>query len=285
MFLVYMAVRKVEKDAMKYTFASYTNSKKKKMEISRRVMMQGILYSVTLTSLCLTFILTMAISELDTFYILDILGSVIFPMHGFWNCLIYMIPLFRQIIKNRCKSQQNVLGSIQDHQSTSKTCWLATRLNKFWIRRRTSKESKGSSSEQVEEVQDESKRGENLEGGNDGVGVYKMNSKQKDQIMDVNLSSELDHRKTVKFKEIKGEDSNTLNSSSLMLSCVEQQEEVGEPLYQNYELKKEERSQLDYFSVLEEVNAEGYDNIDHGDNNNSDNESYVDDYLKMMETE
>ena len=88
------------------------------------------------------------------------------------------------------------------------------------------------------------------------------------------------------FKDIKGEKSNGANQSSLMLSCVEQ-EEAGEPLplplSPNSELKKEEQSQLEYFSALEE-NPENCDNV----NNygiDSDDESYVDDYLKMMEIE
>ena len=71
-----------------------------------------------------------------------------------------------------------------------------------------------------------------------------------------------------------------------MLSCVDQEETNEESLSfvlsQSSELKNEKQSQLEFFSALEEVNTEYYDNVDNEDNN-SDDESYVDDYLKMME--
>ena len=285
MFVVYMAVRNVEREALKYTFARYTSSRKK-MEMSHRVRLQGILYSAALTLLCLSQISLVA-NMFNYNYAFDLVLSIFGPLQGFWNALIYMIPLFQQLVKKICKSQQNV-SLTQHNQNTSSKTSLLTRLSKFfWIQNRTSKESKGNSSNQyVEEVQDESKEGEDLEGGNNRVGVLKVNNKQEEQILPVNASSELNkNRKVVMFKDmIKGEDSNAVNSSSLMLSCVEQ-EEADEPLFfplsQNSELEKGDQSQLEYFSALE-VNTEGCDNVEDEDNN-SDDESYVDDYFRMME--
>ena len=104
MFLVYMAVRKVEKDALKYTFATYTSSKKQKLKISRRIMIQGILYSAVLASLCLTYIFKALIPGLDFSFSVEVVASIMIPLQGLWNGLIYMMPLFQQIIKKKCNS-------------------------------------------------------------------------------------------------------------------------------------------------------------------------------------
>ena len=69
-----------------------------------------------------------------------------------------------------------------------------------------------------------------------------------------------------------------------MLSCVEQEEadkSLSFTLTQNSELKNDEQSLLEYFSALE-ANTEGCDNVYNEDNDDSDNKSYVDDYLIMM---
>ena len=44
-------------------------------------------------------------------------------------------------------------------------------------------------------------------------------------------------------------------------------------------MKNEAQSQLEYFSALE-ANTEGFDNVGDEDNNDSDYEIYVEDYLK-----
>ena len=78
--------------------------------------------------------------------------------------------------------------------------------------------------------------------------------------------------------------------SSLMLSCVAEEEEE-EAIksssfglsYPNSQLnnKEEEHSNLEYFSALE-ANTEIYDNGVNNEGNESDDESDIDDYLKMM---
>ena len=287
MFLTYMAVRNVEVAAERYSFARYTSSKKKNMDMSQRVMIQGIPYSAALASLCLTFTLGIIINSLNLTspsYVVQVLGSILLPLQGFWNALIYMTPLFRQILKKRCKSrQQNISNSMHDSQTTSKGSWLSKSFRTFYqIRKRISKESKNST--QQLEVQD----GEDLE-GNNSVGVFnKVNNKEEEK-MSLSLNT-CSSRRVVMFKEkVKSEeDSNALTSSSLMLSCAEYGEADKSlsftALSQNSELKNEELSQLEYFSALDVVNTECCDNVEDEDNS-SDDESYVDDYLKMMEIE
>ena len=294
MIIVYMAVHKVEKDAEKYTFARYTK-RKQKLKMSRRIMVQGILYSAALATLCLTLILAFAIAQLDSYYAVEVLAAIFYSLQGFWNGLIYMMPLFRKFVKNRCKSQQNDSGSVHYDQNTSKTNWL-TRLRTFWKHERTSKDSKNSNAHQVRSQDEESKKEEDSE-DHDGVGVLNVNSsrKQEEQIMDVNandISSLSNNNKKAMFKEIEEEGTDLVTTStSLMLSNAEQQEEAGAEslsfttlLSQNSELEKKRQSRLEYFSALEELNNEYNDNIDDGDSD-SDDESYVDDYLRMMRTE
>ena len=91
------------------------------------------------------------------------------------------------------------------------------------------------------------------------------------------------------FKIIKGEDSNAPSTSSILMLSYVDQEEANESssfaaIYQNSELEKEEHSHLEWFSALK-VNTECRDNANNDEDNNIDNGSYMDDYLKMMELE
>ena len=136
MFVVYMAVRNVEVEAERYSFARYTSSRQRNMMMSRRVMVQGILYSAALASICISLILVVLffMSLFKSTYEVDVVVSNLIPLQGFWNGLIYMIPIFRQILKKRCKSQQNVSGSIQGNQIMSKAFCLSKSLGIFtWI--------------------------------------------------------------------------------------------------------------------------------------------------------
>ena len=285
MVVVYMAVRKVEVEAQKYTFASYRKGKQE-LNMSRRIMVQGILYSAAIASLCILIILLVVVSALDSSYAVDMLVAILAPLQGFWNALIYVKPQIEQTVKKMfIKSQQDVSNLIPDNQNMSKKeSWLTRLRMMSWISERTSKQSKGSSSQQVE-VQDKSKKAEDIEGGNeDRVGVLKVTtSKQETKMPHINKFSESKGKKSAMSKEMKGEDSNALSSSSLMLSCVEQEEadeSLSFALTRNSELENEQ-SQLEYFSALE-ANTEGFDNVGNEDNDDGDNESYVDDYLRMM---
>ena len=80
---------------------------------------------------------------------------------------------------------------------------------------------------------------------------------------------------------------NDATSSSLIISGVEQEEAMDELALSfglwswNSELENREESQLEYFSALE-VNTNICDNVEDEDKY-SDDESYVDDYFRMME--
>ena len=310
MFLVYRSVRRVEKEAEQYTFARYSSSNRNDMSISRRVMEQGILYSVVLFSLifpyfvlAVVFFVTSSLESIS--YTVSMLISIIVPLQGFFNAIIYKKPQFQRMIKKRRKTKQNIPSPIQDQQTISKT-WLIKWKELLWTKMRTSKTSrkKGNTSGQIEAEQGESK----VEGGlvdiNSRVDVSKQNPLPGCSIKDANSKQE--QQEVLYFKaisessgthesekeKIKGEDTNNNNVgavSSLMLSCVaeEEEEEAIKPSsfglsHPNSQLnKEEEHSNLEYFSALE-ANAEIYDNDVNNEGNESDDESDIDDYLKMM---
>ncbi len=105
MFRVYISVRNVEKDALKHSFLSRfrEQDKKRTMKRSRRIMIQGVLYSVAMIlSFVLVFITTVI-------YLLTnnlgpellIITAVLNPLQGFFNALIYLIPFIRKTMKTR----------------------------------------------------------------------------------------------------------------------------------------------------------------------------------------
>ena len=53
------------------------------MEILHQVMLQGILYSPALVTLCLTFILLFMIAVYHTIYEVRVLGAILFPLQVF----------------------------------------------------------------------------------------------------------------------------------------------------------------------------------------------------------
>ena len=282
MFLVYMAVHSVEMETKTHIFDLHKSPERNNMKMSHRVMIQGILYSAALASKCLIFMLLVLIfSVMNYTYVTEILTSILLPLHGLWNALIYMKPLFRQIVKRRCKSRQ------KDNNNLPKASpWLKRLLlGSVWNPNRTSKESKSNINQQLE-VQDESKDGKVLK-GNDRVGVLKVNSKEEEQILHVNASSKL-NRKVAMLEEIKGEEYNIATPSSLMMfTCVEEEEEAGEslsfPLPRNSELKREEeQSQLEHFFSALEIIADDCDDVDNEENDSDDESCYVDDYIRMM---
>ena len=206
MFLVYLAVHGVEKDAAKYSFARYSVKEKYTMKMSRRVMLQGILYSAILILLCICFVLIVFIQALDSSYAVEIMNSIFFPSQGFFNALIYMIPLFKQIMKkrrNKKKAQQNVQSSIQNQQHTpssiqnhqnisSSTSWLA-RL-KLVCSSQTSSINKITKSNIRQQLDAESKcrEGEILVDNNSRDDVFKLTFCPNDK-----LEENSDHKKNL----------------------------------------------------------------------------------------
>ncbi len=109
MFRVYRTVREAEVNAEKYNFlAKFRGSdKKKSRKMSRRVMIQGIAYSAVMIILWLLIFI-----EITIYYVTNHHGNevshyvgIIFvlfnPLQGAFNALIYLIPFFRKLLKDR----------------------------------------------------------------------------------------------------------------------------------------------------------------------------------------
>jgi hypothetical protein len=94
--MVYRSVSNIEIQGQRYSFAAYrsqTNDRKR----SRRVMLQGILYSL---ALFLTYIFSIVeIFNNDDSYVTHILEFTFWPLQGFFNALIYSIPVFQRMHK------------------------------------------------------------------------------------------------------------------------------------------------------------------------------------------
>ena len=100
MYLVYRTVRNGEVEVERYSFARYTLlSRQKNMELSHRVMVQGILYSAALaSSICLTVILANSFA-FNSCYAVEVLTSIVLPLQGLWNALTYKSLYLRKLQK------------------------------------------------------------------------------------------------------------------------------------------------------------------------------------------
>jgi hypothetical protein len=126
--MVFAKVQAIEKDAEKYKFVSTLQSleKKKDRKRSRRVMLQGILYSVTLTIVLLVPLVSFVwwkISKKRGNTPLEILYQVFVPIQGLFNLFIYLIPTFRRMLKehreNRRAKEEGFTGNEDKPLSTS----------------------------------------------------------------------------------------------------------------------------------------------------------------------
>lgn len=251
MLMVYLRVRSVEMQAVRYSFPRYS-VQKQTLKMSRRIMLQGILYtSAALFSPiipCL-FVTISDVQRMHSFsYTVEILCSIFLPLQGLFNALIYMIPLFKQIMKKRRKkkAQQKIQGvnaqqlnrdSIPNQQNLS--------INETPTR--------NSLSRQDIEAKIECKEEEILvDDKNEMIGASKQifypcdkmeeNSDQEEETpYNLNASYESESEK-VAMEKIRGEDSNIAVKSSLMVSQIEKE-----------------------------------------DDEDSDDDSFIDDYLKMIE--
>ena len=102
MYAVYKAVRDTERNAQKYSFLAkfQAQNKKRIMKRSRRVMIQGILYSATMVFLYVFGIIniTYAFITKKEHLVIQII-FVILPLQGLFNVLIYLVPVFRKKLK------------------------------------------------------------------------------------------------------------------------------------------------------------------------------------------
>jgi hypothetical protein len=111
MYMVYRSISDIEKQAHRYSFASYTRSHNNDPKRSRRVMLQGVLYSL---GLFITFIFSIVQNFTGRLsYLLVMLVYTFWPLQGFFNALIYSIPVFQRIYKrwkeNRIERQNALL--------------------------------------------------------------------------------------------------------------------------------------------------------------------------------
>jgi hypothetical protein len=99
MYRVYSSVSNIEKQAHKYSFTSYRSPTKCRKR-SRRVMLQGVLYSLALFFSWIFVILEICSNGA---YVLNILSYTFMPLQGFFNAMIYSIPVFQKM----CKCQES----------------------------------------------------------------------------------------------------------------------------------------------------------------------------------
>ena len=268
--------------------------------MSRRVMLQGVLYSAALVLQCITFLASFIVKEPHSIFAIGVLNSIFYPSQGLLNALIYAMPYFLQKMKKRRKAQQNIsTSSNQDQQNKSSLSWLKSSFT-FFDRSLILRKLNKSMSGVQDKVHGESKQKDVLESNNSRVDVSKQkyltgdktveNSDRGEQMLYLNVSSKSKGRNEEKIDDSKGEDFNPANSSSLMLLSCPEEEEAIEPssfaLSRNSKSKQEEKSSLQFSSALE-VTSEVCNIVDIIDNkgNESDDESYVDDYLKMIDIE
>ena len=251
MFLVYRKVHHVEKEGLKYSFARYSKSKKENMKMSRRVMIQGILYSAALFLTCISFILIEISEKLSKSYTVEILNSIFFPLQGFLNAAIYLIPISQQLIRRRRESIRRSFLERQQNPSGASP-WLTTSIA-FMNRFLQSKEGNKSSSDEKIDIQSEQCKQGGILDRYSGVFVPKesihasdivnVNDKQEEQM--VHLDSSSNKSKTKKEAKIIGEIKDEENANSVKpspLLYVEEEEEQKPPslaLYQNSELRTE----------------------------------------------
>jgi hypothetical protein len=103
MAAVYISVRNAEKNFIQCSFSSRlrVQNEKKLMKRSRRVMIQGILYSSALILLYVFEIINLTvrlITNHDTQVLLRI-SSIMITLQGLFNMLIYLVPVFRKMLK------------------------------------------------------------------------------------------------------------------------------------------------------------------------------------------
>jgi hypothetical protein len=129
MFFVYTGVRNIEIRAEKYSFmARFQADKKKTRKRSRRVMLQGILYSAAMVLLWIFTairILHVLILKRDN-VVLAFISDTITPIQGLFNALIYMTPVFRKMLKTRRQRKENQHESINTIMPTSTTLQCQT---------------------------------------------------------------------------------------------------------------------------------------------------------------
>jgi hypothetical protein len=124
MCMVYKSVSDIEKKARRYSFQGYISPRSKNANHrrrSRRVMIQGILYGLSLFLIYIFPIINLVLTQIPlgysisvkTWYILQLLQYTFWPLQGFFNALIYSIPDFQRI-NNRWREKRRSEREMKD---------------------------------------------------------------------------------------------------------------------------------------------------------------------------
>lgn len=135
MFLVYKSVWTIENEAVRYSFARYSARRINHYEMSRRIKIQGILYALALLSTYIGLILFFVIWSITGHQsmIFFFVVRIIFPLQGFFNMLIYLIPVYVRIYKKhkqrRREVEEQVLREIEPEESSGENLGLSLEEN------------------------------------------------------------------------------------------------------------------------------------------------------------
>eukprot|EP00551_Chaetoceros_affinis_P019059 CAMPEP_0203717028 /NCGR_PEP_ID=MMETSP0092-20131115/1607_1 /ASSEMBLY_ACC=CAM_ASM_001090 /TAXON_ID=426623 /ORGANISM="Chaetoceros affinis, Strain CCMP159" /LENGTH=488 /DNA_ID=CAMNT_0050595749 /DNA_START=29 /DNA_END=1495 /DNA_ORIENTATION=+ len=127
MSIVYMHMYNLEQKALMYSFVSFIRSKQKERKRSRRVMVQGILYTVVLVFINLFLLVGVLLIALANKYVVIILNMsnlFLHPLQGFFNALIYAIPTFQRLHKrlsDKRKEQKRKSGLNRSTKETTRS--------------------------------------------------------------------------------------------------------------------------------------------------------------------
>lgn len=309
MFQTYRAVRCVEKGAAEFTFSRYKQGSNNKntadISMSRRVMVQGVLYSAILLSQNIVFILSyvLPIPVLETSFTVNLMTAIIYPLQGFFNAFTYMIPLFRKMMMER-KSRKSIQH--KERNDTIKTTilgswrviWKGSMLPRLLkLAGKSNNEIDHVKSGQVQsEVEESKKEEEDFVGhtSKDIIGVKEVTNKIS--TVKNNVLVNTNNRKSSNV---------SMATSSMMQSYYPKEgEREKESFYSlsshglsySLELNNKEEQLASEASNIEEddvssnnkfVNKVLKSSIEEGDDTSSSNDieffTTVDDYLKMME--
>mmetsp|Transcript_24856 Transcript_24856/g.37145 ORF Transcript_24856/g.37145 Transcript_24856/m.37145 type:complete len:244 (-) Transcript_24856:173-904(-) len=119
MFRVFRKVRDVEVNAMRYSFIALHRGydKKKTTKISRRVMIQGILYSVAMILTWIFSILSIIVflTTKQTNQVIRYFATIFNPLQGLFNLLIYLMSNFCKMLKE-CSRRNRTMSLTEDVQ-------------------------------------------------------------------------------------------------------------------------------------------------------------------------
>jgi len=132
MYLTYKSVADIETKARRYSFASYSRSQTAtERKRSRRVLLQGILYSLALFLINILSIITIILAKLGIrSYVLHILAYTFWPLQGFFNALIYSIPVFQRIY-TRYRERRNKNEKMKEAVAISIEVPWITRIKNY----------------------------------------------------------------------------------------------------------------------------------------------------------